>query len=98
MPKSALPTREDILACMAYVLREAGPKRTPSILCQTVYQMAVISIEDPKNRAKQRQYQMWSDATREFMATHMNNSDRTFEQHVTDEDRALVARFGIRLD
>ena len=65
-------------------------------LVAAVYNLGEISLADPDNSAKMRDFDMWAAAVREAIVKH--HSENTFESQVTDWDRSVAKRMGILLD
>lgn len=65
-------------------------------LVATVYNLGEISLADPENSAKVRDFDLWAFAVREAIVKH--EAENTFENRITKWDRMLAGRMGIRLD
>ncbi len=65
-------------------------------LVAAVYNLGEMSLADPENSAKMRDFDMWAFAVREAIVKH--HSESTFENRVTAGDRELAKRMGILLD
>lgn len=56
--------QEVVNAVVQDVIHEMGRKAAIPVLLQTAHTMAEISLADPENRAKERQYKQWVKAVR----------------------------------
>ena len=65
-------------------------------LVATVYNLGEMSLADPENDAKVRDFDMWAFAVREAIVKH--EAENTFENRITKWDRMLAGRMGIALD
>jgi hypothetical protein len=65
-------------------------------LVATVYDLAKISVADPQNYAKQREFSMWASTVRTAILKH--DGENTFERSINKDDRLLSREMGITLD
>ena len=65
-------------------------------LVAAVYNLGELSLADPENNAKMRDFDMWAFAVREAIVKH--EAENTFENRITKWDRVLAGRMGITLD
>jgi len=65
-------------------------------LVAAVYNLAEIYEADPQNNIKMRHFGMWATAVRAAIVEHGGTT--TFEQNISDFDRLLAQRMGIKLD
>lgn len=65
-------------------------------LVAAVYNLGEISLADPDNGEKMRDFDMWALAVRAAIVRH--EGENTFENRVTEADRRLARRMGIVLD
>jgi hypothetical protein len=65
-------------------------------LIAAVYNLGEISLADPENRSKLRNFDMWAQAVRTAVLKH--NLEFAFENRLTAPDRRLAAEMKIRLD
>jgi hypothetical protein len=64
-------------------------------LLETIQRMAAISLADPDNRTKERQYRDWSDAVR--AACKRQEAHASFDGQITDADALRARALGISL-
>ena len=64
-------------------------------LLTSLHNLAEISLVDPKNRIKEREFKMWAQALEFAIKRHKDES--AFEQRVTDSDSFRARGMGIRL-
>lgn len=64
-------------------------------LLTTLHNLAEISLADPQNRVKEREFKMWARALETAIKRHSEES--AFEQRVTDSDIFRARGMGIRL-
>lgn len=65
-------------------------------LVAAVYNLGELSLADPENNAKMRDFDMWAYAVREAIVKH--EAENTYENRITKWDRVLAGRMGITLD
>lgn len=65
-------------------------------LVATVYNLGEISLADPDNSEKMRDFDMWAFAVRAAIVKH--EGENTFESRITDADRRFARQMGILLD
>ena len=65
-------------------------------LVVAVYNLAEIYVADPQNSTKMRHFGMWATAVRAAILEHCGA--RTFEQCISDFDRLLAHKMGIKLE
>ena len=65
-------------------------------LVAAVYNLGELSLADPENNAKMRDFDIWAFAVREAIVKH--EAENTFENRITKWDRVLAGRMGITLD
>jgi hypothetical protein len=65
-------------------------------LVATVYNLGEISLADPENSQKMRDFDMWAFAVRAAILKH--EGENTFESRVTEADRRFARSMGIILD
>jgi len=65
-------------------------------LVAAVYNLGEMSLADPDNSEKMRDFDMWACAVRSAILKHDEQS--TFEGRVSQWDRLLARRMGIALD
>ena len=98
MYESVTVTRMKIRSLLQDVLEKEGTEKFLNTLCQTIHAMGVIALDDPDNRAKDRQFRLWSQVGKKFLESLPQVNPRTFEELVTDAGRSAVHGLGIRLD
>ena len=65
-------------------------------LIAAVYNLGEITLADPFDKVKLRDFDLWAQAVRTAILKHGKES--TFESRVTDLDRDLLKQMGIGLD
>ena len=65
-------------------------------LVAAVYNLAEIYVADPQNSIKMRHFGMWASAVRAAIVEH--GGATTFEESISDFDRLLAHKMGIKLD
>jgi hypothetical protein len=65
-------------------------------LVAAVYNLGEISLADPENSAKLRDFDMWAQAVRTAILNH--DPEQPFENRVTPFDRQFAAKLKISLD
>ena len=65
-------------------------------LVAAVYNLGEISLADPENIAKMRDFDMWAFAVRSAIVKH--DEENTFENRITEADLRLAVRMGIALN
>lgn len=65
-------------------------------LVAAVYNLGEISLAEPENSAKMRDFDMWAFAVREAIVKH--DCENSFDNRLTEWDRVLAGRMGITLD
>lgn len=65
-------------------------------LVAAVYNLGEISLADPDNSEKMRDFDMWAYAVRAAIVKH--DGENTFESRLTDSDRFMARQMGILLD
>jgi hypothetical protein len=65
-------------------------------LVAAVYNLAEIYVADPQNGTKMRHFGMWATAVRAAILEH--DGANTFEQSISNFDRLMAHRMGIKLD
>lgn len=65
-------------------------------LVAAVYNLGEISLADPENRAKLRDFDLWAHAVRTAIVDHFGETP--FEARLTASDRRTAAEMGIQLD
>jgi hypothetical protein len=65
-------------------------------LVAAVYNLGEMSLADPDNSEKMRDFDMWAYAVRTAIVKH--DGENTFEKRVTEWDRVLARRMGIALE
>lgn len=65
-------------------------------LVATVYSLGEISLADPDNSQKMRDFDMWAFAVRAAIVKH--EGETTFQSRVTEADRRFARSMGIILD
>src|SRR3569833_789065 len=65
-------------------------------LVAAVYNLGEMSLADPDNGEKMRDFDMWAYAVRAAIVKH--DGENTFENRLTERDRVLAKRMGISLE
>jgi hypothetical protein len=65
-------------------------------LVAAVYNLGEISLADPENSAKMRDFDIWALAVRSAILKH--DEENTFESRITEADLRLARRMGIVLN
>lgn len=65
-------------------------------LIAEVYSLGEVSLSDPDNSAKLREFDLWAQAVRAAILKHANESD--FANMITQSDRAFARQLGFVLD
>ena len=65
-------------------------------LIAEVYSLGEISLSDPDNSAKLREFDMWAQAVRAAILKHADES--TFTNMITQSDRAFAKQLGFVVD
>jgi hypothetical protein len=65
-------------------------------LVAAVYNLGEISLADPENTAKMRDFDIWALAVRSAIVKH--DEESAFENRVTESDHHLAGRMGIALN
>lgn len=76
------------------IIAQRGYDAVIDQLIVAVYNLGEISIADPENPTKLRDFDMWAQAVRTAILRH----GRPFESRLTAFDRLLAAEMKIRLD
>jgi|SRR5215831_12892155 len=94
---SRYPTHErTIEAIVAGLIRKRGYDSVIYELVWSVHNLGQISIADPENTAKKREFSMWANAVRSAILKH--GDDTVFETSVTNYDNLLLRQMGITLE
>lgn len=86
----------EIEGIVAGLITKRGYRSVMQNLLAAVYNLAEISLADPGNSTKQRDFILWVQAVRAAIQRHSIES--AFEFLISDSDRSLARDMGIRLD
>lgn len=84
--------QELVNAVVQDVITEHGREAAIPLLLQAVHSMAEISLADPENKAKERQYRQWMKAVKAVC-----RAPKTFEQQINPADMSFARQMGIAL-
>jgi len=87
--------QEAISAMVGGLIEKRGYYSVIDELVAAVYNLGEISLADPDNTEKVRDFDMWACAVRAAILKH--DGENTFENRVTEWDRLLARRMGIAL-
>ena len=87
--------QEAISAMVGGLIEKRGYYSVIDELVAAVYNLGEISLADPDNTEKVRDFDMWAYAVRAAILKH--DGENTFENRVTEWDRLLARRMGIAL-
>lgn len=65
-------------------------------LVAAVYNLGEISLADPENSSKMRDFDIWALAVRSAILKH--DEENAFEHRITESDHRLAGRMGIVLN
>jgi predicted RNA-binding protein with EMAP domain len=88
--------REAINTMVGGLIAKRGYHSVIDELVAAVYNLGEISLADPENSAKMRDFDIWALAVRSAILKH--DEENTFESRVTESDRHLAGQMGIALD
>jgi|SRR6185503_4478527 hypothetical protein len=88
--------QEAISAMVGGLIEKRGYYSVIDELVAAVYNLGEISLADPDNTEKVRDFDMWAYAVRAAIVKH--DGENTFENRVTERDRLMARRMGIALD
>ena len=87
--------QEAISAMVGGLIAKRGYYSVIDELVAAVYNLGEMSLADPDNSEKMRDFDMWAYAVRAAIVKH--DGDNTFENRLTDSDRVLAMQMGISL-
>jgi hypothetical protein len=88
--------QEAISAMVGGLIEKRGYYSVIDELVAAVYNLGEISLADPDNTEKVRDFDMWAYAVRAAILKH--DGENTFESRVTEWDRLLARRMGVALE
>ena len=88
--------QEAISAMVGGLIAKRGYYSVIDELMAAVYNLGEMSLTDPDNSKKMRDFDMWAYAVRAAIVKH--DGENTFENRLTEWDRTLGKRMGISLD
>jgi predicted RNA-binding protein with EMAP domain len=88
--------QEAINAMVGGVIAKRGYHSVIDELVAAVYNLGEISLADPENTAKMRDFDLWALAVRSAIVKH--DEESAFENRVTESDHHLAGRMGIALN
>jgi len=88
--------QEAISAMVGGLIAKRGYYSVIDELVAAVYNLGEMSLADPDNTEKMRDFDMWAYAVRAAIVKH--DGENTFENRLTEWDRILAKRMGIILD
>jgi hypothetical protein len=88
--------QEAISAMVGGLIAKRGYYSVIDELVAAVYKLGEMSLADPDNGEKMRDFDMWAYAVRAAILKH--DGENTFESRVSQWDRVLARRMGIALD
>lgn len=88
--------QEAISAMVGGLIAKRGYFSVIDELVAAVYKLGELSLADPDNGEKMRDFDMWAYAVRSAIVKH--DGESTFEGQVSQWDRVLARRMGIVLD
>lgn len=92
-----MPTMQAMINLMIEeLIARRGYESAVDELVAAVYNLGEISLADPENPAKLRDFDMWAQAVRTAIVEHFG--EKTFENRLTAYDLCIGAKMGIRLD
>jgi hypothetical protein len=87
--------QEAISAMVVGLIAKRGYYSVIDELVAAVYNLGEMSLADPDNGEKMRDFDMWACAVRAAIVKH--DGENTFENRLTEWDRVLARRMGISL-
>jgi hypothetical protein len=88
--------QEAISAMVGGLIAKRGYYSVIDELVAAVYNLGEMSLADPDNGEKMRDFDMWAYAVRAAILKH--DGENTFESRVSQWDRVMARRMGIALD
>jgi hypothetical protein len=88
--------QEAISAMVGGLIAKRGYYSVIDELVAAVYNLGEMSLADPENSEKMRDFDMWANAVRAAILKH--DGENTFETRLTDRDRVFARRMGIALE
>jgi len=87
--------QEAISAMVGGLIAKRGYYSVIDELVAAVYNLGEMSLADPDNSEKMRDFDMWAYAVRAAIVKH--DGENTFENRLTEWDRMLAKKMGISL-
>jgi len=87
--------QDAISAMVGGLIAKRGYYSVIDELVAAVYNLGEMSLADPDNSEKMRDFDMWAYAVRAAIVKH--DGENTFESRITEWDRLLTRRMGIAL-
>jgi hypothetical protein len=91
-----LSRKQKIEAVISDVIAEHGFRSAMNDLLPAVRNLEIVALADPDNRAKEREFLMWSKAVKNACARQMDES--AFDERVSAADAIQARGMGITLD
>ena len=88
--------QDAISAMVGGLIAKRGYYSVIDELVAAVYNLGEMSLADPDNSEKMRDFDMWAYAVRAAIVKH--DGENTFENRLTEWDHLLARRMGISLD
>jgi len=88
--------QDAISAMVGGLIAKRGYYSVIDALVAAVYNLGEMSLADPDNGEKMRDFDMWAYAVRAAIVKH--DGEHTFEHRLTERDRVLAKRMGISLE
>jgi hypothetical protein len=88
--------QEAISAMVGGLIAKRGYYSVIDELVAAVYKLGELSLADPENPAKMRDFDMWAYAVRSAIVKH--DGENNFENRLTESDRLLAKGMAISLE
>jgi hypothetical protein len=87
--------KQKIEAAISYMIVEQGFRSAMSDLLPAVQHLCAVSLADPDNRAKEREYMVWSNAVKSACARQTDST--VFDELIGSSDAMHAHGMGISL-